>query len=80
MYTLGAPQGNIDVTLRLGSLPVRNCATFGPPPTKVVHDGSNGKKYQAKHAPGAGRLHDALTERVSPTATSFRTKPPLERR
>ncbi len=51
VYTLGAPQGNIDVTLRLGSLPVRNCATFGPPPTKVVHDGSNGKKYQAKHAP-----------------------------
>ncbi len=48
---LGGPQGNIDVTLRLGSDPVRNCATFGPPPTKVVHDGSNGKQYLAKHAP-----------------------------
>lgn len=50
-YTLGAAQGDIDVTLRLGSLPVRNCVTFGPPPTKVQRDGSNGKKYRAKHAP-----------------------------
>lgn len=50
-YVLDGPQGNIDVTLRLGSLPVRNCATFGPPPTKVVKDGSDGKKYLAKFAP-----------------------------
>lgn len=50
-YTLGAAQGNIDVTLRLGSLPVRNCATFGPPPTVIKRDGSDGKKYLAKRAP-----------------------------
>lgn len=50
-YTLGTTQGDIDVTLRLGSLPVRNCVTFGPPPTKVQRDGSDGKRYRAKHAP-----------------------------
>ena len=50
-YVLGTAQGNIDVTLRLGTGPDRNCSTFGPPPTRVVADGSNGKKYLAKDAP-----------------------------
>jgi hypothetical protein len=50
-YTLGTPQGDVAVTLGLGSLPLLNCATFGPPPTEVTHDGTDGKKYQAKNAP-----------------------------
>jgi hypothetical protein len=50
-YLLGAPQGDIDVTLRLGTLPVLNCATFGPDPTEVLSDGSNGNKYLAHDAP-----------------------------
>ncbi len=50
-YVLGTAQGNIDVTLRLGSLPDRNCSTFGPPPTQVLADGSNGVAYLAKDAP-----------------------------
>jgi hypothetical protein len=52
-YTLGAPQGDIDVTLRTGSLPNRLCARFGPPPTRVLKDGSDGKTYLAKDAPEA---------------------------
>jgi hypothetical protein len=50
-YTLGAAQGNVDVTLRLGSAQLLTCTTFGPPPTKVLHDGSNGTRYLAKHSP-----------------------------
>jgi hypothetical protein len=50
-YLLGAPQGDIDVTLRLGTLPVLNCATFGPDPTEIVRDGSNGRTYVALGAP-----------------------------
>ena len=50
-YTLGQTQGNIDVTLRLGTEPDRNCSTFGPPPTRVLADGSNGIRYLAKDAP-----------------------------
>jgi hypothetical protein len=50
-YALGQAQGNIDVTLRLGSGPDRNCATFGPAPTVVLRDGSNGRTYLAKRAP-----------------------------
>jgi hypothetical protein len=49
-YTLGAPQGNIDVTIRTGSIPQRDCATFGLPPTHIVKDGSRGI-YLAKDAP-----------------------------
>jgi hypothetical protein len=48
---LGTAQGNIDVTLRLGSTPSRNCATFGPPPTRVIRDGSDGRIYRAQGAP-----------------------------
>ena len=51
-YTLGQAQGDIDVTLRVGSGPDRNCSTFGPPPTRVLADGSNGRTYLAKDAPG----------------------------
>jgi hypothetical protein len=50
-YVLGTAQGDIDVTLRMGSVPVRDCATFGPPPTDVVRDGSDGRRYRAKDAP-----------------------------
>lgn len=50
-YVLGAPQGDVDVTIRTGSVPERNCSTFGPPPTHVAQDGSNGKTYKAKGAP-----------------------------
>ena len=50
VWTLGMPEGDIDVTLRLGSLPIRNCATFGPPPTQVIRDGSDGRTYRAKNA------------------------------
>jgi hypothetical protein len=52
-YVLGAPQGDIDVTLRTGSLPNRNCARFGPAPTRVLKDGSDGKTYHARGAPEA---------------------------
>jgi hypothetical protein len=50
-YALGAPQGDVAVTVGLGSAPTLNCMTFGPPPTQVTHDGSDGRKYQAKNAP-----------------------------
>lgn len=50
-YTLGAPQGNIDITIRTGALPERSCARFGPPPTVVTRDGSRGQ-YRARNAPG----------------------------
>ena len=50
-YALGAPQSDVAVTVGLGSLPLVDCMLFGPPPTRVTHDGSDGKKYQAKDAP-----------------------------
>jgi hypothetical protein len=50
-YALGTAQGDVAVTLGLGSAPLLNCAKFGPPPTVVTHDGSDGRKYQAKDAP-----------------------------
>jgi hypothetical protein len=53
-YTLGTAQGNVDVTVRTGSAPQRYCATFGPPPTQVVKDGSDGKTYLAKSSPAPG--------------------------
>jgi hypothetical protein len=52
-YALGAPQGDVSVTLGLGSAPILNCMSFGPPPTEVTHDGSDGRKYQARNAPQA---------------------------
>jgi len=50
-YVLGAAQGNIDVTLRLGTLPVLDCATLGPAPTEVLRDGSDGRRYLARNSP-----------------------------
>jgi hypothetical protein len=50
-YVLDGPQGNIDLTLRLGTMPLLNCATLGPPPTIVRRDGSNGRKYLARNSP-----------------------------
>ena len=50
-WTLGAAEGAIDATLRLGSLPIRDCTTFGPSPTRVLRDGSDGRTYRAKDAP-----------------------------
>jgi len=51
-YTFGAPAPDIDVTLRTGGgVPVRQCARFGPPPTEVKRDGSNGESYFARRAP-----------------------------
>lgn len=50
-YALDTVQGDIDVTLRLGTLPVLDCATFGPEPTDVLQDGSNGRIYAARNAP-----------------------------
>jgi hypothetical protein len=50
-YVLGQAQGDVDVTLRLGTGPDRNCSTFGPLPTRVLADGSDGRRYLAKDAP-----------------------------
>jgi len=47
-YPLDVPPGDIDVTIRMGTFPQRICTTFGPPPTRVLKDGSNGKTYKAK--------------------------------
>jgi len=56
-YTLGAPQGDVNVVLTTGD-PATNrkyCATLGPQTSaRVVHDGSDGKTYKALQAgPGA---------------------------
>jgi len=50
-YLLGTPQGDIAVTFELGSAPDRNCLLFGPAPTEVRKDGSDGRTYVAKKAP-----------------------------
>jgi hypothetical protein len=53
-YTFGAPAGDIDVTLRTGGgTPVRQCARFGPAPTEVKRDGSDGESYYARKAPAS---------------------------
>jgi hypothetical protein len=52
-YALGAPQGDVSVTLATGAAATNRkyCASFGPATTAtILHDGSNGTVYKARDA------------------------------
>jgi hypothetical protein len=49
-YTLGAPQGDVNVALTMGGV-LQYCATFGPSTlADIKSDGSNGRTYKALDA------------------------------